>query len=37
MVLSGFLSPQIWVTIVVTLLITLLIRTHEPPSNRMSA
>ena len=30
---SGFISPLIWVISIVVLLITLLITTHEPPSN----
>ena len=31
-VISGVISPLIWVISIVTLLITLLITTHEPPS-----
>ena len=31
-VISGVTSPRIWVISIVTLLITLLITTHEPPS-----
>ena len=31
-VISGVVSPPIWVTTIVTLLITPLITTHEPPS-----
>ena len=31
--ISGVKSPLIWVTSIVTLLITLLISTHEPPSS----
>ena len=31
-VISGVTSPLIWVVTIVTLLITLLITTHEPPS-----
>ena len=31
-VISGVISPLIWVIIIVTLLITPLITTHEPPS-----
>ena len=31
-VISGVISPLIWVIIIVTLLITQLITTHEPPS-----
>ena len=31
-VISGVISPLIWVISIVTLLITLLIATHEPPS-----
>ena len=34
-VLSGVRSPLIWVISIVALLITLLITTHEPPSNPM--
>ena len=30
--ISGVISPLIWVTSIVTLLLTLLITTHEPPS-----
>ena len=30
-VISGVISPLIWVISIVTLLITLLITTHEPP------
>ena len=30
--MSGVISPLIWVLSIVTLLITLLITTHEPPS-----
>ena len=30
--ISGVISPLRWVTDIVTLLITLLITTHEPPS-----
>ena len=33
-VLSGAISPVTWVIIMVALLITLLITTHEPPSKR---
>ena len=33
MVISGAISPLIWVISIVTLHITLLITTHEPPSN----
>ena len=32
MVLSGVISPLVWVITIVTLLITLLITTHQPPS-----
>ena len=32
-VISGVLSPLIWVIIIATLLITPLITAHEPPSN----
>ena len=32
MAISGAISPLIWVIIIVTLLITPLITTHEPPS-----
>ena len=32
-VISGVISPLIWVISTVTLLITLLIITHEPPSS----
>ena len=32
MVLSGVISPLIWVIVTVTRLITPLITTHEPPS-----
>ena len=32
LVISGVVSPLIWVRSIVTLLITLLIATHEPPS-----
>ena len=32
-VLSGVIGPRIWVITIVTLLITTLIATHEPPSN----
>ena len=31
-VISGATSPLIWVITIVTLLVTLLITTHEPPS-----
>ena len=31
--ISGAISPLIWVISIVTLLITLLTTTHEPPSN----
>ena len=31
-VISGVKSPRIWVKSIVTLIITLLITTHEPPS-----
>ena len=31
-VISGVISPLIWVLSIVPLLITLLITTHEPPS-----
>ena len=31
-VISGVISPLIWIITTVTLLITLLITTHEPPS-----
>ena len=31
-VISGIISPLIWVISIVILLITLLITTHEPPS-----
>ena len=31
-VISGVISPLIWVISIVTLLIILLITTHEPPS-----
>ena len=31
-VISGLISPLIWVISIVTLLVTLLITTHEPPS-----
>ena len=31
-VISGVISPLIWLISIVTLLITLLITTHEPPS-----
>ena len=31
-VISGVISPRVWVISIVTLLITLLISTHEPPS-----
>ena len=30
--ISGVISPRIWVIGIVTLLITVLITTHEPPS-----
>ena len=33
-VISGIISPLIWVRSIVTLLITPLITTHEPPSSR---
>ena len=32
-VISGVRSPLIWVISIVTLLITLLVATHEPPSS----
>ena len=32
---SGVISPLTWVISIVTLLITLLITTHEPPSRRV--
>ena len=35
-VISGVRSPLIWVISIVTLLRTLLITTHEPPSKRRS-
>ena len=35
-VISGVISPLIWVITIVTLLITPLITTHEPPSNWQS-
>ena len=35
-VISGVISPLIWVTIIVILLITLLITTHEPPSRGLN-
>ena len=35
-VISGVISPPIWVTIIVALLATPLITTHEPPSTRGS-
>ena len=31
-VISGVISPRIWVTTIVILLIALLVTTHEPPS-----
>ena len=31
--ISGVVSPLIWVISIVTLLITLIITTHEPPSS----
>ena len=34
MVMSGVVSPPIWVIIIVTLLISTLITTHEPPSSQ---
>ena len=34
MVISGVISPLIWVIVMVTLLITPLITTHEPPSSQ---
>ena len=34
-VISGVISPLIWVISVVTLLISLLITTHEPPSTML--
>ena len=33
-VISGVIRPLIWVISIVTLLITLLITTHEPPAYR---
>ena len=33
-VISGVISPLVWVVNTVTLLITPLITTHEPPSSR---
>ena len=33
--ISGVISPRTWVTSIVTLLITLLITTHEPPSTNL--
>ena len=36
-VISGTISPLIWVRSIVTLLITLLITTHEPPSSVISS
>ena len=36
-VISGILSPLIWVISIVTLLRTLLITTHEPPSTNVFA
>ena len=33
--ISGVISPLIWVMSIVTLLISLLITTHEPPSSRV--
>ena len=35
-VISGVISPLIWVISIVTLLITLVITTHEPPSRGVS-
>ena len=35
-VISGVISPPIWVKSLVTLLITLLITTHEPPSKQQT-
>ena len=35
-VISGVISPLVWVVSIVTLLITLLITTHEPPSMNLS-
>ena len=35
-VISGVISPLIWVIIIVTLLITPLLTTHEPPSKRLT-
>ena len=35
-VISRVISPLIWVISIVTLLLTLLITTHEPPSKRRS-
>ena len=32
-VITGVISPHIWITSIVTLLITLLITTNEPPSS----
>ena len=32
LVISGVISPLMWLISIVTLLITLLITTHEPPS-----
>ena len=32
-IVSGVVSPLIWVISIVTLLITLIITTHEPPSS----
>ena len=34
MVLSGAISPAIWVVATVILLMTLLVTTHEPPSGK---
>ena len=36
-VISGVISPLIWVISIVTLLITLVITTHEPPSSRLGS
>ena len=36
-VISGDISPLVWVVSIVTLLITLLITTHEPPSRVSTA
>ena len=35
-VISGVISPLLWVISIVTLLITLLITTHEPPSRGLT-